>query len=98
MSTPLPLAFTPLAGPFAEALRTGTPNCAGTDSRIFFAEYKGDASHVDAKRVCARCPLIDLCREWAVEHVEAGVWGGTTEHERQRIRARRRVPEQGRSA
>lgn len=77
-----------LDGPFAAALRTTTPSCATVDSRPFFAEYTGE-SPADAKRICSRCPLLDLCREWAIENSEVGIWGGTTERERKVARRRR---------
>ncbi len=39
--------------------------------------------------VCRQCPLIAECLEWAIEHREKGVWGGTTEEGRKVIRRRR---------
>ena len=43
-----------------------------------------------AKAVCARCPVIDICREHALASKEAyGVWGGLTAEEREQIRALR---------
>ena len=31
------------------------------------------------KRVlCANCPVSTLCATWAMEHGEAGIWGGTS--------------------
>ena len=47
-----------------------------------------------AKTVCRRgnngkaCPLIDRCLRFALRHSVEGVWGGTTEDERQAVRAR----------
>ncbi|MEU1185718.1 WhiB family transcriptional regulator [Streptomyces sp. NPDC005820] len=40
-----------------------------------------------AKTVCARCPVVKQCLDWAllVGHVE-GIWGGTTESERRALR------------
>lgn len=35
--------------------------------------------------------LIGACREWAIENKEFGVWGGTTEKERKRIRRMRKA-------
>ncbi|WP_342673760.1 WhiB family transcriptional regulator [Actinospica robiniae] len=49
----------------------------------------------EAKRVCARCPVWELCRGYALENEEEfGVWGGLSELERwelineQRVRRR----------
>ena len=36
-----------------------------------------------AKQICAHCPVIDQCRQYALQAGEAyGVWGGLTEMER----------------
>jgi len=40
----------------------------------------------EAKAVCARCPVRNLCLQWAMDTKQlAGVWGGTSEDERQEI-------------
>lgn len=42
-----------------------------------------------AKAVCARCPVVTPCLEHALTTGQrAGVWGGTTEEERQALRRR----------
>ena len=42
-----------------------------------------------AKRVCLRCPVLDLCRAWALETGEAhGVWGAMDEDERRNLKRR----------
>lgn len=35
-----------------------------------------------AKSICATCPCIDKCREYARENLELGIWGGETDEER----------------
>ncbi|WP_462418128.1 WhiB family transcriptional regulator [Kytococcus sp. Marseille-QA3725] len=46
-----------------------------------------------AKLVCARCPVIDPCREQALAAREPyGVWGGLSESEREQLIARREAP------
>lgn len=36
-----------------------------------------------AKKVCAACPVLETCLEWALETGQrAGVWGGLSERER----------------
>jgi WhiB family redox-sensing transcriptional regulator len=44
-----------------------------------------------ARRVCASCDVAGECLEYALgEHLDHGIWGGTSERERHRIlRARR---------
>jgi len=41
-----------------------------------------------ALAICDRCPVVAECRKWATDTSQAGVWGGTTEEERRRIRRR----------
>lgn len=61
--------------------------CRGQGPGQWFPEQGAQA--VDAKAVCARCPVRTDCLDAAVEHHEpAGVWGGLSPTER---RPRRRV-------
>lgn len=40
-----------------------------------------------ARRICTACPVRDECLEFALAtNQEAGVWGGTTEEERRKLR------------
>ena len=40
-----------------------------------------------AKAACAACPVKDACLQFAFEtNQEAGIWGGTDEDERRRLR------------
>lgn len=57
-------------------------NCTTTWPDLFFEP----ASVADAKAVCADCPIRLQCLEFAIKHNEDGVWGGTTQAERQDIR------------
>lgn len=46
------------------------------------------------KAVCAGCPVRDECLSWGLAHDELGVWGGTTDDDRQAMRrAARRIAE-----
>lgn len=38
-----------------------------------------------AKAWCEVCPVIDDCLYWAVIYNESGVWGGTTDSEREKL-------------
>jgi hypothetical protein len=67
---------------------TDYAKCFGMDTDIFFAE-----GTVFAKSFCSNCPVIEACREDAVKHYLKGVWGGTTESERETIRRKRRRPD-----
>jgi len=43
-----------------------------------------------ARAVCHSCPVMDECREWALDNLADGVAGGLTEKERRTIRRRPR--------
>lgn len=66
--------------------------CRGMDSAAFYhPDGERNPSRARrtaaAKRVCARCPVIDVCREFALRTQEPfGVWGGLDEGERRLIR------------
>ncbi|WP_042368135.1 WhiB family transcriptional regulator [Streptacidiphilus neutrinimicus] len=70
--------------------------CADVDTRLFFhpAGERGtmfEERERAAKRICAACPVLAECREYALECAEEfGVWGGLTENERGEVRRRRR--------
>lgn len=52
-----------------------------------------------AKRICAQCPVITQCREYALMNQEPyGVWGGLSEEERATILQKRRREERQRKA
>lgn len=42
---------------------------------------------IAAVAVCSLCTVRDECLAWALEHREHGIWGGTTDRERTRMRA-----------
>ena len=54
--------------------------------------FPSDGVGVDkARKICFTCPVIEECREHALEHrIEHGVWGGCSERERRRILKQRR--------
>ncbi|WP_042433479.1 WhiB family transcriptional regulator [Streptacidiphilus anmyonensis] len=70
--------------------------CAAVDTRLFFhpAGERGrtfEEREEAAKRVCAGCPVLAQCREYALRCAEEyGVWGGLTEGERGDVLRRRR--------
>lgn len=67
--------------------------CRGMDTESFFNpdRIRGDSKRrreAAAKAVCAGCPVIDACLDWALTVGEPhGVWGGLTPEERNRTRA-----------
>jgi WhiB family redox-sensing transcriptional regulator len=61
------------------------------DPELFFpvGEHGAERARVErAKAVCARCPVEAECLAHALKAGEVGVWGGTTDEERQAIRQR----------
>ncbi len=61
--------------------------CSQTDPEAFFPEKGGTTA--DAKRICAGCDVSAECLEYALDHDEKfGVWGGTSERERRKLKRR----------
>lgn len=62
--------------------------CRDVDPRLFFPE-RGESTR-EAKAVCAGCPVRAECLEYALDqHEHFGIWGGTSERERRRLRPSR---------
>ena len=76
---------TPLPGAWRERAE-----CLGSDPDMFFPVGSTGAVLAEiqaAKAVCESCPVVEECLVYAFEtNQEAGVWGGTTEEERRRLR------------
>ena len=68
--------------------------CTQVDPEFWFPEKR--ESGREAKAVCARCEVRAECLSYALARVELlGVWGGTSEHARRRMR---RAGRQGQAA
>lgn len=78
------------------------PVCRDEDPELFFPNGTTGPAALqieEAKAVCRRCPLMDVCREYAIESGESsGVWGGTSEDERRAIWRRRARNQAGQTA
>ncbi|MGH2731307.1 MAG: WhiB family transcriptional regulator [Actinomycetota bacterium] len=62
--------------------------CTEVDPEIFFPE-RGGSSRA-ARAVCADCTVRLECLEYALNNKEQfGIWGGTSERERRRLRKER---------
>ena len=62
--------------------------CHEVDPEIFFPERGGSSKA--ARTVCNRCSVRAQCLEYALNNKEQfGIWGGTSERERRRIRKER---------
>jgi WhiB family redox-sensing transcriptional regulator len=60
-------------------------SCRGTDTDLWFPV---SGTSQAAKAVCEACPVRRLCLEYVVasSRVLQGIWAGTTEQERRRMR------------
>lgn len=64
-----------------------TALCAEIDAQVWFPEKGQGRASRQAKRLCRACPLLRLCREWALAHPQQapyGIWGGLSENDRTR--------------
>lgn len=62
--------------------------CRGADHELFFPGKGESVTSHRARAICARCPVQVECLTWAVENKEpGGIWGGTTERDRRKIRS-----------
>lgn len=59
--------------------------CRGVDPELFFPA-RGSPTK-EAKALCKGCVVREECLDYALAHNERwGIWGGTTEKERRRLR------------
>ena len=59
--------------------------CSEVDPEIFFPERGGSSKA--ARAVCNKCAVRDQCLEYALNNKEQfGIWGGTSERERRKLR------------
>jgi WhiB family redox-sensing transcriptional regulator len=66
--------------------------CLDEDPELFFPIGNTGPALLqieEAKAVCRRCPVMELCAQWAWDTgQDAGVWGGLSEDERRRMKRR----------
>ena len=74
--------------------------CRDVDPELFFPIGNTGPALLqidEAKQVCRRCPVMELCLQWAIESgQDAGVWGGMSEDERRALK--RRTPSRRRGS
>jgi WhiB family redox-sensing transcriptional regulator len=64
--------------------------CHEADPEIFFPERGGSSK--SARAVCSRCEVKAKCLEYALNNKEQfGIWGGTSERERRKLRRERNL-------
>ena len=65
--------------------------CLGADPDVFYPPSESDDGALEAKAICATCPVREACLEHAITFREKqGVWGGLDERERRRLIRQRR--------
>lgn len=84
-----------LSGRFMDGIKLfkldGSQLCSQTDPEIFFPEVNTPPSIVKlAKSICNDCHFQAPCLEYALKTSPIGIWGGTSDRERQEIRRRRK--------
>lgn len=63
------------------------PACRGADTELFFPPPGNPGTH--AKTICRICPLINTCRQWALNQPDTelyGIWGGMSDVDRRKWR------------
>ncbi len=69
--------------------------CKNLDIDIFFPVDDSEEATLEAKAICADCPVADTCLQYSLATNQAdGVWGGLDAQERRRMR--RRIRDQAR--
>ena len=71
---------------------TVAARCNDAPSYIFFPEEKNDPKFrpdplfdgMSFRDFCDDCPVMHMCKEFAVLHDAYGIWGGSTDNQRNR--------------
>ncbi len=63
--------------------------CRGQRTALFFPTPGGAAATAQAIPLCRRCPVRSPCLDYAMHTAAVGIWAGTTDEERRRLRRRR---------
>jgi len=85
-------SFTELSPQIATELVADWRNraaCSGYPNTLFFpsSDETDERSVKKAKGICAVCPVMEDCLQYALEtNQRSGIWGGTTEKERKSLR------------
>jgi WhiB family redox-sensing transcriptional regulator len=69
-------------------------NCLGIETSLFYPDRGSEKAH-DAKNVCYGCAVREECLSYALKIGERyGIWGGTSERQRKKIRRSTRLEEE----
>jgi WhiB family redox-sensing transcriptional regulator len=65
--------------------------CSGADPDLWHPGVGGVDAAGYARTVCAGCPVIDACLDYAIDnHETLGIWGGLAPRERRTVARQRR--------
>jgi hypothetical protein len=66
----------------------GTQACKGLSTELFFYDSPEDGfkRQQALKPICDTCRFNTPCLEWALDNREHGIWAGTTDFDRRRIK------------
>ena len=64
--------------------------CRGKSIDLFFLK-RGEPVSPEVRELCRNCPVRTECLEHALHHERFGVWGGSTESEREVLRRERNI-------
>lgn len=65
-------------------------SCAGHNPEMFFPTTTANEPRDAALAICFRCDVHLECLSWALRHQPDGIWGATTQAEREVLSGRRR--------
>lgn len=68
---------------------------AAPDPDIFTPDKR--TTGAEAKAYCGRCPVAEQCLVYALANRVSGIWGGTTDADRRRLRDYRPIREVSRA-
>jgi WhiB family transcriptional regulator, redox-sensing transcriptional regulator len=80
----------PLASELAWQREAACRGLGVEESRAIFFPAPGKCID-EARAICGACPVREQCLDFALTNGCIGVWGGTTERERSRLRQRNRT-------
>lgn len=72
----------------------GTQACATVDPELFFPEGNDKQAYADKRdaiQVCQGCNFIEPCLDYALHTDVQGIWAGTDENQRRKIRKERGI-------
>lgn len=70
----------------------GTQPCRELSTDLFFPEDSHEAEKLlmVVRPICSSCKFNSSCLDWALSKNEMGIWAGTTDLDRKRIKRRTR--------